>query len=206
MSDAALYRAIMAARFTPRPVPQPRPVPVPTPPRPRWSTPVLVEVSDEDPIRRVLHSLPPRPIINTIQRITADVYGVTVADIVGPRRTSKVIPPRQVAMTVARLLTANSLGQIGRAFGDRDHTCVLYAAGKYGAPVLQHMADLGIRQNPARQSVRPNPSLPWTAEQEETLRQMRMAGSNWREIAAAVGHSDAAAETKAQRMGLTRRQ
>jgi chromosomal replication initiator protein len=43
------------------------------------------------------------------------------------KRTRVIARPRQVAMWLAKELTAMSLPAIGEAFGGRDHTTVLHA-------------------------------------------------------------------------------
>lgn len=62
----------------------------------------------------------------------ADRHAVKVEMLVGKRRTQAVALPRQVAMYLMRQLTDLSLAEIGRAFGGRDHTTVLYACEKIG--------------------------------------------------------------------------
>ena len=44
-----------------------------------------------------------------------------------PRRARQIVRPRQVAMLLAKDLTVHSLPEIGRHFGGRDHTTVMYA-------------------------------------------------------------------------------
>lgn len=56
----------------------------------------------------------------------ADEASVPVAVILGPSRRRMVSKPRQRAMADA-WLAGWSMPQIGRAFGDRDHTTVLHA-------------------------------------------------------------------------------
>jgi len=69
--------------------------------------------------------------IKTIQRIAAEEFApVTVTDINSQRRTAPVVRARQVAMYVAKEMTARSLPEIGRRFGGRDHTTVLHAVRK----------------------------------------------------------------------------
>jgi len=46
------------------------------------------------------------------------------------RRARAVARPRQVAMYLAKQLTARSLPEIGRKFGGRDHTTVMHAVRK----------------------------------------------------------------------------
>ena len=62
-----------------------------------------------------------------VQRAIAQTYGIELAELLGPRRARKFVRPRQVAMYICSKLLAVSLPQIGRRFGDRDHTTVLHA-------------------------------------------------------------------------------
>jgi chromosomal replication initiator protein len=77
--------------------------------------------------------------IETIQQEVCRYAGVSIAELKGDRRTKRVVIPRQVAMYLARELTDASLPAIGRAFGGRDHTTVIYAVQKVG----RQMADEG---------------------------------------------------------------
>ena len=61
---------------------------------------------------------------------TAEFYGLTVGDLKGPGKTRPVSHARQVAMYLTRSLIDISLPAIGRVFGDRDHSTVLYAHKK----------------------------------------------------------------------------
>jgi chromosomal replication initiator protein len=62
-----------------------------------------------------------------IQRCTAEAFGVSVEALVAGGRAGGLAWPRQVAMYLARELTAQSLPSIGIAFGGRNHTTVLHA-------------------------------------------------------------------------------
>jgi chromosomal replication initiator protein len=46
------------------------------------------------------------------------------------RRARAVARPRQVAMYLAKQLTSRSLPEIGRKFGNRDHTTVMHAVAR----------------------------------------------------------------------------
>ena len=70
-----------------------------------------------------------------IQRVVAEHFNVTVADILSARRTANVVRPRQIAMYLTKVLTLRSLPEIGRRFGGRDHTTVLHAVHKLAREV-----------------------------------------------------------------------
>ena len=81
------------------------------------------------------HYVNPEPDRMTPERIlsaVSDRFGVKIELLCGQRRTQSVALPRQVAMYLMRQLTDLSLAEIGRAFGGRDHTTVLYACEKVG--------------------------------------------------------------------------
>jgi chromosomal replication initiator protein len=65
--------------------------------------------------------------IERIQKTVADYYKIKVNDMHSRKRTRIIARPRQVAMWLAKELTAMSLPAIGEAFGGRDHTTVLHA-------------------------------------------------------------------------------
>jgi chromosomal replication initiator protein len=73
---------------------------------------------------------PKRVRIEDIQKRVATHYNVSRADLLSSRRTAAVVMPRQIAMYLAKSLTLRSLPEIGRRFGDRDHTTVLHAVRK----------------------------------------------------------------------------
>ena len=50
-----------------------------------------------------------------------------VSDLKSKNRSRSIARPRQLAMALAKELTNRSLPEIGKAFGDRDHTTVLHA-------------------------------------------------------------------------------
>ncbi|MCL1790331.1 MAG: chromosomal replication initiator protein DnaA [Peptococcaceae bacterium] len=66
----------------------------------------------------------------TIQKIVADHYNMTVQELKQKKRTRSISFPRQVAMYLCRKHTELSLPAIGDLFGGRDHTTVLHAYEK----------------------------------------------------------------------------
>ncbi|NYZ12915.1 chromosomal replication initiator protein DnaA [Azospirillum sp. RWY-5-1] len=84
--------------------------------------------------QEVLHDLlranDRRVTIDEIQKRVAEHFNIRVADMHSARRARAVARPRQVAMYLAKQLTARSLPEIGRKFGGRDHTTVMHAVRK----------------------------------------------------------------------------
>jgi chromosomal replication initiator protein len=68
--------------------------------------------------------------IQEIQKRVADHYNIRVAEMSSARRARNIARPRQVAMYLAKQLTSKSLPDIGRHFGDRDHTTVMHAVSR----------------------------------------------------------------------------
>ena len=72
----------------------------------------------------------PEVTISRIQQAVSERFGVTLEELVSPRRSQAVAYPRQVAMYLSRELTDSSLPKIGKEFGGRDHTTVIHATSK----------------------------------------------------------------------------
>jgi chromosomal replication initiator protein len=68
-----------------------------------------------------------RVTVEEIKRVVAGFYSVRIQDMDGPRRTRNLVRPRQTAMYLAKTMTPRSYPEIGRRFGDRDHTTVMHA-------------------------------------------------------------------------------
>jgi chromosomal replication initiator protein len=65
--------------------------------------------------------------IDDIHRAVIDHFKITKAELLSTRRHRSIARPRQIAMFLAKELTTRSLPEIGRRFGGKDHTTVLYA-------------------------------------------------------------------------------
>ena len=57
-------------------------------------------------------------------------FAITARELIGKSRTQAVSMPRQIAMFLLREHTESSLEDIGKFFGNRDHTTVIYAVNK----------------------------------------------------------------------------
>jgi chromosomal replication initiator protein len=90
---------------------------------------------DEQLAHEVLDTLYPRKptadarrcSASEIQNAVCEHFDLSACDLLSSSRTARVAWPRQLAMYLARELTGQSLPTIGREFGGRDHTTVLYA-------------------------------------------------------------------------------
>jgi chromosomal replication initiator protein len=80
------------------------------------------------------------PKIDTIKDVTARIYGVTKQDLESACRKRQFALPRQYAMYLSRKLTTCSYPQIGRHFGGRDHTTVLFAFRKISGMAARNEA------------------------------------------------------------------
>jgi chromosomal replication initiator protein len=68
--------------------------------------------------------------ISDIERVVSDHYKLKVVVLRSKKRNKEIAHARHIAMYLARTLTSASLPQIGKDFGDRDHTSVLHACNK----------------------------------------------------------------------------
>jgi chromosomal replication initiator protein len=90
---------------------------------------------DEQLAHEVLDTLYPRKSPGRTRRCSApeiqaavcEHFGLSASDLLSSSRTARLAWPRQLAMYLTRELTGQSLPTIGREFGGRDHTTVLYA-------------------------------------------------------------------------------
>ncbi|MGE4564319.1 MAG: DnaA/Hda family protein, partial [Victivallaceae bacterium] len=82
--------------------------------------------------------------IDTIQRLVAAQFGLSVADILGSKRPKNIAEPRMAAMYLCRRLTSHSLPEIGAAFG-KTHATIINAVAK--------VPELCDRDEPFRRTV-----------------------------------------------------
>jgi chromosomal replication initiator protein len=75
-----------------------------------------------------------------IQAAACQHFNLSPEELLSPSRAARVAWPRQVAMYLARELTAESLPAIGRHFGGRDHTTVMHALRRTQAKIIADSA------------------------------------------------------------------
>jgi chromosomal replication initiator protein len=91
-----------------------------------FDRPVTMETTQEV-LHDVLKAHDKRVTIDEIQKRVAEHYHMRLGDMTSARRARSVARPRQVAMFLAKQLTVRSLPEIGKKFGNRDHTTVMHA-------------------------------------------------------------------------------
>jgi chromosomal replication initiator protein len=92
--------------------------------------PVTIEIAEQI-VRELMRGTEPKRVrIDDILRTVSKHYGVNRGDLLSGRRNRSIVRPRQIGMYLAKLLTSRSLPEIGRRFGNRDHTTVLHAIRK----------------------------------------------------------------------------
>lgn len=84
----------------------------------------------QEVLQDLLRAADRRVTIEDIQKQVATHFNIRVSDMHSARRARSVARPRQVAMFLAKQLTTRSLPEIGRKFGNRDHTTVMHAVRK----------------------------------------------------------------------------
>ncbi|WP_081987853.1 chromosomal replication initiator protein DnaA [Sphingomonas sp. 37zxx] len=75
----------------------------------------------------VLRGAQRRVTIDDIQKAVSAHFEMKQLDLISDRRAVAVARPRQIAMYLAKRLTTRSLPEIGRKFGNRDHSTVIHA-------------------------------------------------------------------------------
>lgn len=61
-----------------------------------------------------------------VRRVVSDFFGVSEKDIDSKGRSGRIALIRQIAYYLCRTHTARSLPEIGRIFGDRDHSTIVH--------------------------------------------------------------------------------
>jgi chromosomal replication initiator protein len=96
-----------------------------------FGRPITLETTQEV-LHDILKAHDRRVTIEEIQKRVAEHFSIRLTDMSSARRARAVARPRQVAMYLAKQLTQRSLPEIGRRFGNRDHTTVMHAVSRVG--------------------------------------------------------------------------
>ena len=62
--------------------------------------------------------------------IVAEHFDLTASDLIGNKRNSKIVFPRQIAMYLCRNMTEVTIKNIGKVLGGRDHTTIMNGISK----------------------------------------------------------------------------
>jgi len=68
--------------------------------------------------------------INRVQKVVAEFFKIKVSDLISKNNSRAIAEPRQIAMFLCKRHTDYSLPRIGKEFGGKHHTTVLYAIEK----------------------------------------------------------------------------
>lgn len=90
---------------------------------------ITLEMAQES-LADILRQSDRKVTMDEIMRKTCDYYNVRMSDLLSPKRSRNIARPRQMAMWLAKHLTQRSYPEIGKRFGNRDHTTVIHAVRK----------------------------------------------------------------------------
>ncbi|MFP4496761.1 MAG: chromosomal replication initiator protein DnaA [Vulcanimicrobiota bacterium] len=68
--------------------------------------------------------------IKFVQEKVCEYFNIRMEEMLGKRRESRLVIPRQIAMYLSKEIIESSYPSIGKAFGGRDHTTVMHAFKK----------------------------------------------------------------------------
>ncbi|WP_191013501.1 chromosomal replication initiator protein DnaA [Treponema zioleckii] len=93
-------------------------------------TKITIKLAEE-----VLRNIIDEPIvgaitIDTVQKVVADHYSLSISDLKSTRRKKAISKPRQIAMYIIKDMTEYSLADIGEEFGGKDHSTVIHSIEK----------------------------------------------------------------------------
>ncbi len=83
-----------------------------------------------DNLADILRASDRKVTMDEILKRVCDYYKIRQVDILSQNRQRAIARPRQMAMYLCKRLTTRSLPEIGKKFGGRDHTTILYGVRK----------------------------------------------------------------------------
>lgn len=91
--------------------------------------PITLELAKET-LRGVYSEAMKNIDIQTIQKAVAEHFSLKISELKSNNRAKRIVVPRHIAMYLCREFTDESLPEIGRTFGGRDHSTVIHAYKK----------------------------------------------------------------------------
>jgi hypothetical protein len=71
----------------------------------------------------------------------ATIFGVTIEDMISPRRSQDIAAPRMIAMALTARISKASRRSIALSYGNRDHTTLGNAEYKYGTLIDRFLSE-----------------------------------------------------------------
>ncbi len=115
------------------------------------AAPITIE-STRIQLRDMLRSQSKPVTLDSLTKVVADHYRLSLSDILASTRLRTIARPRQVAMFMAKEFTAFSLPEIGKYYGGKDHTTVMYAVRKV-RQIMDHDPDFSEEIQTLRQKI-----------------------------------------------------
>lgn len=109
-----------------------------------------------------------KPKLAEVIRVVAQAHGITVDEIKSACRERRLSWPRQLAAYLCREMTDHSYPEIGRVFGDRDHTTILFSYRKISARI-QDNERLWAKLDILRHDITAAAALRWEGEKAMRL-------------------------------------
>lgn len=91
--------------------------------------PITIDLAKEI-LSQVINGFKPQMTIESIQKVVAEEFKLSLFDLKSKRRHRNLAFPRQIAMYLCKKHVHASFPEIGRQFGGKDHTTVIHAVQK----------------------------------------------------------------------------
>ena len=95
----------------------------------------------QDVLKEFAHDKNKNFTISTIMKTVASYFDIKISDMKSKKRSREISIPRQIAMYLCREHTKYSLPDIGRQFGGKDHTTVIFSHKKL-SKIINEKGDL----------------------------------------------------------------
>ena len=122
----------------------------------------LTLASAEEALKDIIYPNKVKEITPTlIINVVAEHFGVKPEDITSKKRNSEFVQPRQVVMYLCNKYTQNSLANIGKILGKKDHTTVIHGIKKITADLeineeLRNKVDIITKKINPSQKINPS--------------------------------------------------